>query len=185
VWRRFLGLTSELHDLGDIQAIDATGVDHVAASQHYANRTNYTFNAVKTTILVECSTGTNLDIHCSMTQPHDSQVGWQLLERTLDKLSPIAADTGDDRWLLRNKVRAEGVNPLIRARECGWAGVAETVLMAARASHQRSNVESVCFALRERLGGTLRARTWVGQFRELVLQCAVRNTELAVEGSNL
>ncbi|MFW5950162.1 MAG: IS5/IS1182 family transposase, partial [archaeon] len=45
-------------------------------------------------------------------------------------------------------------------------------------------VESVFFALRQRFGGTLRARTWFGQFRELVLKCAVRNVELAVEGSN-
>ena len=51
IWRSFLGLTIDLHDLGEIQAIDATGVDRIAASQHYANRTNYTFKAVKTTIL--------------------------------------------------------------------------------------------------------------------------------------
>lgn len=184
IWRRFLGLTIQLHDLGEIQAIDATGVDRIAASQHYANRTNYTFKAVKTTILADCSTGVILDIHCSMTQPHDSQVGWQLLKRNLDNLSIITADKGYDWWLLRNKLRAEGVKPLIRAREFGWEGVAENILMDDRTYHQRSNVESVFFALRQRFGGTLRARTWFGQFRELVLKCAVRNAELAVKTSN-
>ena len=94
VWRRFLDLTSELHNLGEIQAIDATGVDRIAASQHYAKRTNYMFKTVKTTILMDCSTGTILDIHCSMTQPHDSQVGWQLLKRNLDNLSIITTDKG-------------------------------------------------------------------------------------------
>ena len=184
IWRTFLGLTIGLHELGEIQAIDATGVDRIAASQHYANRTNYTFRAVKTTILVDCSTGVILDIHCSMTQPHDSRVGWQLLKRNLDKLSTITADKGYDWWLLRNKLRAEGVKPLIRAREFGWEGIAENVLMDDKKYHQRSNVESVFFALRQRFGGTLRARTWFGQFRELVLKCAVRNVELAVKASH-
>ena len=184
IWRTVLGLTIELHDLGEIQAIDATGVDRVAASQHYANRTNYTFRAVKTTILVDCLTGVILDIHCSMTQPHDSQVGWQVLKRNLDNLSIITADKGYDWWLLRNRLRSEGVKPVIRAREFGWAGIAENALMDDRTYHQRSNVESVFFALRQRFGGTIRARTWFGQFRELVLKCAVRNVELAVKASN-
>lgn len=44
--------------------------------------------------------------------------------------------------------------------------------------HRRSSVESVFFALKQRYGDTLRARTWFGQFRELVLKAAVRNVEL-------
>ena len=184
IWRTFLGLTSDLHELGEIQAIDATGMDRIAASQHYAKRTNYTFRAVKTTVLVDCLTGVILDIHCSMTQPHDSQVGWQVLKRNLDKLSTVTADKGYDWWLLRNKLRAEGVKPLIRAREFGWEGIATNALMDDKTYHQRSNVEATFFALRQRFGGTLRARTWFGQFRELVLKCAVRNVELAVTTSN-
>ena len=57
IWRTFLGLTIDLHELGDIQAIDVTGVDCIAASKHYAKRTNYTFQAVETTLLVDCQTG--------------------------------------------------------------------------------------------------------------------------------
>ena len=63
IWRDFLRLSAELHDTGEIQAIDATGMDRVAASQHYAKRTNYTLKAVKTTALIDCSTGVILDIH--------------------------------------------------------------------------------------------------------------------------
>ena len=33
-------------------------------------------------------------------------------------------------------------------------------------------------------GETLWARTWFGQFRELVMKSAVRNIERAIEGSN-
>jgi hypothetical protein len=66
LWRDFLRLSSELHDTGESQAIDSTGMDRIAASQHYAKRTNYTFKAVKTTALIDCSTSVILDIHCSM-----------------------------------------------------------------------------------------------------------------------
>jgi len=73
IWRTFLVLTSDLFDLGESRH-DATGVDRIDASHHYANRTNYTFRAVKTTIIVDWSTGLIWDIHCSMTQPSDSQI---------------------------------------------------------------------------------------------------------------
>ena len=65
IWRVLLRLSAQLQEIGDVQAIDATGFDRVAASQHYANRTNYAFRSVKTTALVDCSTSLILDIHCS------------------------------------------------------------------------------------------------------------------------
>ncbi|MDL0122139.1 IS5 family transposase [Halobacterium salinarum] len=184
LWRTFLRLSAELHDTGEIQAIDATGMDRIAASQHYAKRTNYTFRAVKTTALIDCETGAILDIHCSMTQPHDSQVAWQLLTRNLDKLSILTADKGYDWELLRHKLRSEGVKPVIKYREFGWHGVANNVLLDDTIYHQRSNIEATFFALRRKYGEIVRARTWYGQFRELVLKCTVRNIELALSASN-
>ncbi len=53
-----------------------------------------------------------------------------------------------------------------------------------RTYHQRSNIESTFFALCGKYGEIVRARTWFGQFRELVLKCAVRNVELALDRSN-
>jgi IS5 family transposase len=35
IWRVLLRLSAELQDLDDVQAIDATGMDRIAASQHY------------------------------------------------------------------------------------------------------------------------------------------------------
>ena len=75
-WRALLQISGNCHDLGEVQAIDATGVDRVAASRQYANQTNYTFKAVKMTIHIDCTTGEILDIHCSMKQSHDNQIGW-------------------------------------------------------------------------------------------------------------
>jgi hypothetical protein len=80
-----------VREIGEIQAIDATSTDHVDASQHYAKRTIYTFNTVKTT----ARTGMALGIHCLMNQPHDSMVGRQMLRRNRDKrnFSPPTKNT--------------------------------------------------------------------------------------------
>jgi IS5 family transposase len=112
-WRAILDSSVELYDLGDVQTIDATGVDRVQVSQHYANRTDYTFGAVKTTRLIDCETSAILYIHCSMKQPHDTQVGCRVLTRNLDALSAVAADNGYDWEILGTKLRDKDVRPLI------------------------------------------------------------------------
>ena len=153
------------------------GVDRHAASQHDANRTNYTFKAVKTTALTDCATNAILDIHCSMKQPHDTQVGWQVLTRNIEYLSTVVADKGydwDDLW---RKLRENDVRPVIKHREFTSLDAAHNARINDETYHIRSNAESTFFALRRRFGGTLRARTWFGQFRELVLKAAVRNVE--------
>jgi IS5 family transposase len=95
-WRAILDRIVELYDFGDVQAIHATDVNRVQASQHCAKRTDYTFEAVKTTLLVDCETSAILDIYCSMKQLHDTQVGWQVLPRNLDEIGAVAADKGYD-----------------------------------------------------------------------------------------
>ncbi|WP_312912845.1 IS5 family transposase [Natronosalvus caseinilyticus] len=182
-WRAILDSSIELYDLGDVQAIDATDVDHVQASQHYAKRTEYTFEAVKTSVLIDCETSAILDRHCSMKQPHDTQIGWQVLVRNLDELTAVAADKGYDWENLRTKLRSEGVTPLIPQRAPGMRGWARDVLIYDRVYHLRSNSESVFFELRRRYGETPWSRTRFGKFRELVMKSAVRNIERAIEDS--
>ena len=154
--------SADLYELGDVQAIDATGIDRVQASQHYAKRTDYTFEAVKTTLLVDCEASTILDIHCSMKQPHDTQVGWQVLVRNIDDLTAVAADKGYDWEALRTRLRAERITPLIPERGPEFRGWAKNLLIRDRVYTQRSNAESVFFGLRQRYGETLWARTWFG-----------------------
>lgn len=81
VWRVLLRLSTDFHDLGEYQAIDAPFIERISAIQHFAKRTDYTFEDVKTTAFVDCSTGALLDIHCSMKQHHDTRIGWQVLHR--------------------------------------------------------------------------------------------------------
>ncbi|WP_135806916.1 IS5 family transposase [Halorussus marinus] len=180
IWRVLLRLSAQLQETGDVQAIDATGFDRISASQHYANRTNYTFSSVKTTALVDCQTSLILDIHCSMKQPHDTQIGWQVLKRNLHRVETITADKGYDWDEFRHNLREEGVRPVIKHREFSSLDAAHNARIDDETYHRRSVVESVFASLRRRFDDTIRARTWFGQFREIVLKAAVKNIEAAI-----
>jgi IS5 family transposase len=179
-WRVLLRLSADLHDTCDVHAIDATGFDRRAASRRYARRTNYTFRAVKTTVLVDCSTSTILDIHCSMKRPHDTQIGEQVLERNLDRIGTITADKGYDWDELRRKLREKGVRPVIKHREFSSLDAAHNARLDDDTYHRRSVVESAIRSLKQRFGDTVRARIWFGQYRELALKAAVKNIEAAL-----
>lgn len=183
VWRVLLRFSADLHELGDFQAIDATFFDRIKASQHFAKRTDYTFEEVKTTALVDCSSGAILDIHCSVKQRHDTRIGWQVLLRNIDNLSTIIADKGYDWNLLRYRLHLEGVETVIKHREHGDRDVAQNALIDDTIYHKRSMIESTFFALKRKYGETLRSRTWYAQFRELVLKAAVRNIELDMDSN--
>lgn len=176
-WRGFLELSSDLHDLGDVQAIDASGFDRIAASRKYATRTNYTFKAMKTTILVDCASGTILDVHCSTKQPHDTQIGRQVLARNLGRVSTITADKGYDSDPLRRFLQTHGVTPVIKHREFSPLDRAHNLLQDEAVYNQRAASETGFRVLKQRFGDRLWSRSWYAQFRELVLRCAVKNIE--------
>lgn len=180
VWRVLLRLSADRHDTGEVQAIDATGFDRHSASHHYANRTDYTFKSVKTTALVDCETSIVLDNHCSTRQPHDTHVGRQGLTRNLSHLQTVTADKGYDWDDLRQELREADIRPVIKHREFSPLDVAHNARHDDDIYHRRSVVEAVFFGIKQRYGDTLRARTWYGQFRELVLKATVRNVELAL-----
>ena len=94
-----------------------------------------------------------------MKQPHDTQIGWQVLVRNLDALPAVAADKGYDWETLRTKMRTKGVMPLIPTREKDLLGLARNLLIDKRTYHRRSNDESAFFGLRYRYGNTLWSRT--------------------------
>jgi len=180
IWRVLLRLSVSLHELGDVQAIDATGFKRHQASRHYVLRVGYNFDDIKTTALVDCDTSVILDIHCSMKQPHDTHVGRQVLTRNLAQLTTITADKSYDWDALRHELRNAGIRPVIKHREFYGLDKAHNARHDENVYHRRSIVEAIFFAMKHRFGETLRARTWFGQFRELVLKAAVRNIEQAV-----
>lgn len=74
-------------------------------------------------------------------------------------------------------LREEGIRPVIKHREFYSLDAAHNVRIDDETYHQMSIAESTFFALRKRFGLTIKARTWFGQFREIVLKAAVRNIE--------
>ena len=64
IWRVLLRLSVTFHELGDVQAIDATGFERRAVSRHYGKRVGYYFQAVTTTALVDCQTGVIIHPNC-------------------------------------------------------------------------------------------------------------------------
>jgi IS5 family transposase len=174
-------LSAQLQETGDFQAIDATGFDRVSASHYYTNRTNYTFNSVKTTARIDCGTSLILDIHCSMKQPHDTQIGWQVLKRNLHRVETLTAEKGYDWDEFRRYLREADVRPVIKHRKFSSLDAAHNARIDDETYHRRSVVESVLASLRRRFNDTIRARTWFGQFRKLVLKAAVKNIEDAIK----
>jgi IS5 family transposase len=177
ICRRLLQRTTTLHELGDVAAIDASSFDRVAASRRYATRTDYRFRSLKTTILVDCSTGAILDVHCATTKQHDTKIGWQVLKRNLGRISTITADKGYDWDNLRDMLRKNGVRPVIKHREFDSLDRAHNARLDDELYHRRSVVETAFRVLKQRYGDRLASRCWYRQFREFTLKCAVKNID--------
>lgn len=184
ICRALLQRTVTLLKLGDIAAIDATGFDRVAASRRYARRTDYRFLAMKTTFLVDCQSGAILDLHCTTSRPHDTQIGWRVVKRNLDRLTVLTADKGYDWADLRTLMRTNSVRPVIKSIVSLIASTRHTIRIDDDVYHQHSNVESVIRILKQRYGDRLRARTWYGQFRELAIKAAVKNIDTGIGTSH-
>lgn len=177
LFRSLLQRTISLHELGSIAAIDASSFDRGAASRRYVTQTDYRFRSLKTTILVDCSTGVILDVHCATTKPHDTKIGWQVLRRNMNRFSTITADKGYDWDDLRTMLRENGVRPVIKHRVFGSLDAAHNARLDDDTYHRRSVVESVFSVLKRRYGDRLRSRCWYRQFREFTLKCAVKNID--------
>ncbi len=117
VWRMLLRLSAQLHEPSGHAAMDATFFDRKNASKHYCRRTNYRVQTLKTTALVDTEPQAVLDVHCTTEKRHDTQLGWQLARVAAGELPSLAADEGYDWQQLRDKLREEGVRPLIKHRE--------------------------------------------------------------------
>ena len=75
VWRVLLRLSSQLHEPSGRAAMDATFFDRETASKHYCRRTNYRVQTLKVTALVDTASQAVLDVHCTTTKRHDTQLG--------------------------------------------------------------------------------------------------------------
>lgn len=144
--RRLIQESLTLFKLGDVAAIDSSGFARVAASRRYARRTDYRFLAMKTTLLTDCESGAILDVHCTASRPHDTQIGWQVLTRNLDQIGVLTADKGYDWGDLRGMLREHDIRPLIKHREFGSLDKAHNARLDDELYHRRwsSRARSAC-----------------------------------------
>ena len=181
IWRVLLRLSAQLHDTAEHAAMDATFFDRETASKHYCRRTNYRVQTLKTTALVDTKTQAVLDVHCTTEKRHDTQIGWQLALRNAGEIASLAADKGYDWQRLREKLRDEGVRPLIKHREFRPIDCAHNARIDGSLYGQRALSETVFSTIKRTLGHAVRARAWYREFREIVLMCAVYNIKRAVK----
>jgi len=92
-------------------AIDSTGFDRDRASRHYCQRADYTVRSLKVTLLVDVDTLHVVDVHCTTTKKHDTQIGEQVIKRNADDLLSLSGDKGYDWKKLRDELRSRGVVP--------------------------------------------------------------------------
>jgi len=184
VWRVLLRLSAQEHEPSGEAVIDSTYFDRENASKHYCRRTNYRVQTLKTTALVDTASQAVLDVHCTTEKRHDSQIGWQVALRNAGDLHSLAADKGYDWKRLREKLREEGVRPLIKHREFRPIDVAHNARIDAAAYGQRALSETVFSTIKRTLGHAVRARAWYRAFREIILMCAVYNIKRAVTHQN-
>ena len=175
IWRVLLRLSVQLHEPSGHAAIDSTFFDRENASRHYCRRTDYRVQTLKATALVDTDTLAVLDVHCTMSRRHDTKIGEQVALRNAGDLLSLAADKGYDWMALREELREKDVRPLIKHRIFRPVDHAHNARVDGPRYRQRSMSESVFSTIKRTLGDAVRARTWYGQFREIVLMCAVHN----------
>jgi len=184
VWRVLLRLSAQEHEPSGEAAIDSTYFDRENASKHYCRRTNYRVQTLKTTALVDTASQAVLDVHCTTTKKHDTHIGWQVALRNAGDLHSLAADKGYDWQELREKLREEGVRPLIKHREFRPIDHAHNARIDAAVYGQRALSETVFSTIKRTLGHAVRARAWYREFREIVAMCLVYNIKRAVTHPN-
>jgi len=173
--------TTTLHEFGEVAAIDTSSFDRITASSRYTRKTDYRIKSLKTTLLVDCSTGVILDIHCSTNKLHEVPIGEQVLKRNMERLSVVAADKGYDAAFIRDPMREHNVRPLIKHREFGSIHKAHNARLDENTYNRRQISETVFRVLGQRYTSSLRSRSWYRQFREVTIKAAVKNIDNSVE----
>lgn len=75
VWRLLLRYSAGVAGVSGRATIDSTFFERHQASSHYIPRTDYTFDKLKVTLLVDIKPHAVIDIHCTTRKTHDTQIG--------------------------------------------------------------------------------------------------------------
>ncbi len=123
----------------------------------------------------------------STGKPHDTQLGWQVAHRNTGDLTSLAADKGYDWMELREKLREDGVRPLIKHRifrpidprtTRGSMGLATTSARCVRPSSRRSSARSATPCSREPVPRVSRDRHEMCRSQHQACRGTVKSTTL-------
>src|SRR6056297_4147711 len=172
--RRLLRRSAEQAGLSGTASIDASGFQRDQASSHYRNRVGYSFNAMKTTLLVDTESLAIMDAHFTTKKAYDGHIGLQVFRRNAEDLQTLLADKMYSWGDLREACRAASTRPVIKHCEQNALKKAHNARIDDDVYNQRSMSETV-FAMLKDDGDEIRSRSWHGQFRELTRKCIVHN----------
>jgi len=176
--RRLLRASAEQAGLSGTASIDASGFQRDQASSHYRNRVGYSFNAMKTTLLVDTESLAVMDAHFTTKKAYDGHIGLQVFRRNAGDLQTLLADKMYSWADLREACRTASTRPVIKHCEQNALKKAHNARIDDEVYNQRSMSETV-FGMLKDDGDDLRSRSWHGQFRELTRKCIVHNLSQA------
>jgi len=176
--RRLLRASAEQAGLSGYSSIDASGFQRDQASSHYRNRVGYSFNAMKTTLLVDTESLAIMDAHFTTKKAYDGHIGLQVFRRNAGDLQTLLADKMYSWADLREACREASTRPVIKHCEQNALKKAHNARIDDDVYNQRSMSETV-FAMLKDDGDEIRSRSWHGQFRELTRKCIMHNLEQA------
>ena len=172
--RRLLRASAEQVGLSGRASVDASGFQRDQASSHYRNRVGYSFNAMKTTLLVDTESLAIRDAHFTTKKAYDGHIGLQVFRRNAGDLHTLLADKMYSWSDLREACREASTRPVIKHCEQNALKKAHNARIDDDVYNQRSMSETV-FAMLKDDGDEIRSRSWHGQFRELTRKCIVHN----------
>lgn len=85
-------------------------------------------SSIKVTILVDLESQMFIDIHMTTTGRHDTKIEPLLLRRNLKRFSVLIADRGYDDERIREMVRREGKEALIKRRKFVGEGKVDAIM---------------------------------------------------------
>jgi len=177
--RRLLRESAEQAGWSGTAAIDASGFQRDQTSYHYRNRANFSFQAMKTTILVDIDSLAIKDVHFTTRKSYDGHIGLQVFRRNAEDLQAFLGDKNYSWGDLRAACRADTTRPVIKHKEHNGLKKAHNARIDDDMYHQRWMSETAFSMLKADDGEKLRSRSWHGQFRELTRKCIVHNLSRA------
>ncbi|MFB6283237.1 MAG: IS5 family transposase [Halobacteria archaeon] len=160
---------------GEVQAVDTSGFDRTNHSKRYRKKTDYTFKALKTSLLIDCKTNKILDVTLSPTRPHDTRMMKTHFKKSKEKINILTADKAYDSKPLREKLKLENIRPVIKHREFDSLDKAHNARIDDDVYNKRSNAESVFSSLKRRYGDKLHSKKLKNQIKEIQIKCIVKN----------